>query len=79
MALEMIFRFSILVLCFSSFFLFYVTGDLEYSSDIVNAMDWHGYNSQIPHWLKLSIVGPLQVSALIMLSFNLIVRNIFTV
>ncbi|MCW8834136.1 MAG: hypothetical protein OQK09_07760 [Colwellia sp.] len=79
MKLEMTFRLSILALCFSSFFLFYVTGSLEYTSDIVNAMAWHGFNSQIPHWLKLSIVGPLQVSALVMLSFNLIARNIFAV
>lgn len=76
---ETIYRISILILCFSSFFLNYMTGDWEYSSDIINAMDWHGFNSQIPHWIKLSIIGPLQVAALIMLSFNLIARNIFAV
>ena len=56
-----------------------MTGDWEYSSGIINAMDWHGFNSQIPHWFKLSIIGPLQVAAIIMLSFNLIARNVFAV
>lgn len=76
---EIIYKISIIVLCFSSFFLNYITGDWEYSTDIVNAMKWHGFNSQIPHWFKLSIVVPLQVTALIMLSFSLIARNIFAV
>jgi hypothetical protein len=56
-----------------------MTGGWEYNRDIVSAMGWHGFNSQIPHWLILSIVGPLQLSALIMLSYNLIARNIFAV
>lgn len=70
-------RVSIIVFCFSSFFLNYMTGGWQYNSDIVTAMDWHGFNSQIPHWLKLSILGPLQISALIMLTFNLLARNAF--
>ncbi|MDG5898997.1 hypothetical protein E2650_03550 [Shewanella xiamenensis] len=76
---ETIYRISIIILCLASFFLNYMTGGWEYHSDIVNAMEWHGFNSQIPHWLKLSIIGPLQVAALIMLSFNLIARNIFAI
>lgn len=72
-----ILRALIIVFCFSSFFLNYMTGGWQYNSDIATAMDWHGFNSQIPHWLKLSIVGPLQISALLMLTFNLLARNAF--
>ena len=76
---EIIYKISIIVLCVSSFFLNYMSGGWEYSNDIIDAMEWHGFNSQIPHWFKLLIIGPLQVAALIMLSFNLIARNIFAV
>lgn len=79
MKTKTVFRIAVLVLCFSSVFIHYITGSLEYNDDIANAMKWHGFNSKVPHWLTLSIVGPLQVSALIMLSFNLIARNIFAV
>lgn len=76
---EIVFKVAILVLCCSSFFLNYMTGGWEYNRDIVSAMGWHGFNSQVPHWLKLSIVGPIQLAALIMLSFNLVARNLFAV
>ncbi|WP_341503188.1 hypothetical protein [Gallaecimonas sp. GXIMD4217] len=77
MKAEIIFKISTLVLLSSSFFLNYMTGGWEYSGDIMSAMEWHGFNSQIQHWFKLSIVGPLQLAALVMLSYNLIARNIF--
>jgi len=56
-----------------------MTGDWEYNKELVEAMEWHGFQSQIPHWVKLSIVGPLQLAAIFTLSFNLIARNIFAV
>ncbi len=76
---EIAFKIAILILCCSSAFLNFMTGGWEYDLDIVSAMDWHGFNSQVPHWLKLSIVGPLLLSALVMLSFNVIARNVFAV
>ncbi|QLE84817.1 hypothetical protein FLM48_06795 [Shewanella sp. Scap07] len=77
MKLETLFKLSVLLVCLSSFFMHYITGSLVYSKDIVEAMSWHGFNSSLPHWLKLSIVAPLQLAALLMLTFNVIARNLF--
>lgn len=71
------YRAAIVILCLSSFFLNYMTGGWEYSNDISSAMAWHGFNSQVPHWLKLSIIGPLQIAAIFMLTFSRIARHIF--
>ncbi|PKF56417.1 hypothetical protein CW748_10720 [Alteromonadales bacterium alter-6D02] len=79
MNISTFYRLTILILCFSSFYLNYMTGDIVYESDLVSAMDWHGYNSQIPHWLTLSIVGPLQLSAMFMLIFNVIAKYLFAI
>lgn len=79
MNLSTFYRLAILIFCFSSFYLNYMTGDIIYKSDLVAAMDWHGYGSQIPHWLTLSIVGPLQLSAIFMLIFNVIAKYLFAI
>ena len=71
------FRLVILIFCSTSFYLNYMTGDVVYSPDLVSAMDWHGYDSQIPHWLKLSVIGPLQISAMFMLFFNVVAKYLF--
>ena len=75
MKLESMFKVSIVVFVFSSFYLFYLTGG--YSGYVESAMDWHGYDGSVPNWLANLNVALTVTFSLIMFTYNIRARSAF--